>query len=680
MFNFNEDDSSDSISEDAYVGYAGEVGNIFMIIISVLGIIINSVFSFEYSKNIISIKNKNNAGISTVEKILSMIAIVETFISIFWLINNAFGITSVTDATTGCQVVAYFEIFLNLFDWLILSTSLYQIKIILLNPQEILESGKRVYKYIIGCLIASMISVGLSLAAELGGKSPMLTCFITLNNFREPRHYVLFWIFFIIPLFVFAFGGYQIFLILRSSQYKNDKSKRIFFTEYSYFVITYIISSVLLILSYVINFIIMQTAGQEGTQNNIYKFFIAIVTFLTCATPLVVGVIRMYRTKLFKKIFKCCRKRRINVINENENQEELISLDETILDNPLLNIEQKILENLILKYYTAVSFALGKSKYEGEEGDTSEEEDNPRRYKINIDEILKDLDLSLNDDIKVLNETNIDIEVTEYNVALFKRLRRLENLDEDQIIQMIQPKKGTHDLIHKKDETLYINSSNKLLMLKKIKREQMQLFQINVLPHLYDYFSKTNPNSIICRIFGLYRIKIEQNEEVFMALMYNIHESLGSNDGGLFRQMKLSDKDFRLHMVRMSRTAILDSVDLSKGSFDNRNDMTSAVNNELKTTDTFKFALQDEENEKLDVLMAKDSEFLESKGFKRYNYIIFEKANLNNENNLTIMSDNSNKLMKNKAGSSMEIINKVKKYEFKSTNSNTTYYICINVI
>ena len=130
---------------------------------------------------------------------------------------------------------------------------------------------------------------------------------------------------------------------------------------------------------------------------------------------------------------------------------------------------------------------------------------------------MKDLDLSLNDDIKVLTETNIDIEVTEYNVSIFKKLRRLENLDEDKIIEMIQPKNGTNDLIQQKNETMYINSPNKLLMLKKIKREKMLNFQRNILPHLYDYFSN-NKNSLICRVFGLYRIKIEQQDEIYMAL------------------------------------------------------------------------------------------------------------------------------------------------------------------
>ena len=84
-----------------------------------------------------------------------------------------------------------------------------------------------------------------------------------------------------------------------------------------------------------------------------------------------------------------------------------------------------MLENLIVKYFTAVSFALGKSKYDNEEGEIKEDDDlkdEPRNYRINKEEILKDIALSLNDDIKNINETNIDIKLTEYNVTIIKIL------------------------------------------------------------------------------------------------------------------------------------------------------------------------------------------------------------------------------------------------------------------
>ena len=271
-----------------YVGYSDEIGNIALIIISILGFIINLIFSADYLTNIIKIKNRKNNGISAVEKMLCVIAIIETFISIFWMLINYKG-QIIEDKP--CKYIGQAQIFFNLFDWLILSTSLYQIKIILLNPKQILVSGKRVFNYVILCLLISIASLALSVPADLGGVSPMLTCFISIDNLESTYQKVLLWIFLIIPLFSFAFGGIQVYLIMKSPEYKNNENNRNFFVEYSYFVITYIISSILIILTYIIYYIIIHT-DISGIENEFYRAFICIVTFLTCSTPLIVGIIR----------------------------------------------------------------------------------------------------------------------------------------------------------------------------------------------------------------------------------------------------------------------------------------------------------------------------------------------------------------------------------------------------
>ena len=668
MFNSNDQNGN----ETHYVGYADKGGNIVLIIISVLGIIINLIFSIDYSKNIILIRNRNNNGISAVEKMLCVIAIIETFISIFWMINN---IKGRAEPDRSCKFIGHAEILFNLFDWLILSTSLYQIKIILLNPQQILVSGKRVFNYVILCLIISIASLAISAPADLGGLSPMLTCFISIDNLERTYQKVLLWIFLIIPLFCFAFGGIQVYLIMKSPQYKNDVNNRNFFVEYSYFVITYIISSILLILTYIINYIIIHT-DKDGIENDFYRAFICIVTFLTCSTPLIVGVIRYWRTGLLKRLIRCCKRRRNNI---DEGGEELIDLIEENRDNNMFNYEKKMLENLIIKHYTAVSFALGKSKYDDEKGVNKEEllKDEPRNYRIDKDEILKDLDLSLNDDIKVLSETNIDIEVTEYNVNLFKKLRRLENLDEDKIIEMLQPKNGTNDLIQQNNDSLYLCSTNKLLLLKQIKREKMINFQKNILPYLYDYFSN-NPNSIICRVFGLYRIKIEHNEEIYMVLTYNIPQSLENNDSNN-KQMELSEIELKQHIRAVNKSAEYTiGKKLTENSLNIKNEWSSeAKGNENKVT--FRVFLEDKANEDLDTIIDKEDEFMKKIGINRYTFTIFERTINNNDDTLNILENNSQK-NSNKNKYDDIILNNFKKYEFKSTKMNNIYSIWLDEI
>ena len=56
----------------------------------------------------------------------------------------------------------------------------------------------------------------------------MLTCFISIDNLESTYQKVLLWIFLIIPLFSFAFGGIQVYLIMKSPEYKIMKIIEIF--------------------------------------------------------------------------------------------------------------------------------------------------------------------------------------------------------------------------------------------------------------------------------------------------------------------------------------------------------------------------------------------------------------------------------------------------------------------
>jgi hypothetical protein len=91
-------------------------------------------------------------------------------------------------------------------------------------------------------------------------------------------------------------------------------------------------------------------------------------------------VIRYYRTGLLKRICTFCKKRRTNnnLIEERdeEEQQQLINFEENSQENRIFQIERIILEKLIIKYFTAVSFALGKSKYKEEENDSKYKTEN----------------------------------------------------------------------------------------------------------------------------------------------------------------------------------------------------------------------------------------------------------------------------------------------------------------
>ena len=441
------------LSEYEYVGYGKFLGNLIMILISVLGILINGVFSFNYLKKMIKTKTTGKKEISLVETILCIVASIETIISICWLINNSLlrHTERMFDHCTLCTIVAHAEIFFYLFDWMILSTSLYQIRVILLDPEKTLEAGKFVIKYLIVSLAAALCSLIFSIPAKMGGISPLLTCFLNVQNFKETYQNIFFWIFVLLPLFCFVFGFSQVYLIIKSKEYKEKDNKK-FFIEYSYFVIIYIIFSIFLIITYIVNFILIKN-DVSPQDHAAYKICIFIVTFISCSTPLIVGLFRYLKTGLYKRLF--------NTNNIPDIENPLIDNDNGSSNN-LGDLEKRLLQQKIVKYFTAISYVLGKSKQskkqEEQEGNALNKSFNAMEhedYKITKNEILKDFDLKINDDINVLNEANIDIEITEYNPSIFRQLRDLEGFSEDELISIFLPQKGTYELIQKKNQTIY---------------------------------------------------------------------------------------------------------------------------------------------------------------------------------------------------------------------------------
>ena len=638
-----------------YVGFVGNVGNGFMIAISIIGIIINSLFSVSYFIKIFA-GPKTKRGISIIRLTLSLVAFIETIISICWLINNSFiqNTESLISKCNQCKILAHIEVFFYIFDWMILSSSLYQIKRIIINPREYVVAEK---VFIYCCSVGLGISLFSLLFTTLGGivgVSPMITCFINVRILGPKKAKLCFWLFFLLPIFSFSFAFYQVFVILKSTQYKNDKT---LFKEYSYFIITYIFFSIFLILCYIINFFRKGLTG--GTP---YKAYIGFTTLFACLSPLIVGSIRLYRTDFIKRLFS---KKKKDVLIEGENVE----------NDKIYEIEIKPLEKLILKYFIAISYALGKSRYENEEGAEVNQDDKPFdstervEHKISKTNILKDLDLSINEDIKVLEEPNIDIEVTEYNSSVFKKLRSLEGFNEDKIISMFQPKKGTFNLIKEVKNGININSTNKLLMMKQIRKDSLLFYQRNILSGLYEYLSN-HPNSLICRVFGLYKIKIDQGEEFYYALIYNVNESLDALENSNFQNKEKQVKEMKFNEIDLKK-----NIDSKNVGEDNKNISLNVSNS--NDSKTFKINLPDNEKNKLLNIINQDSEFLRGKNIDRFKYLVFERS-IENKEKISILNDENDKNEnQNKLDKASKPSDHIKKYIFISNLPNIIYSISI---
>ena len=793
------------------IGYLNTGWNIFMIFLSCFGIIINLFFGITYLRRIIQIKkgtSQNKVIVSLIEKILCLISIVESFISIGWLINSIFMYSYSqqndknqykSEHEIQCKILGSFEIFFYLFDWMILSFSLYQIKQMVMNPLHLLKSDLLLAKNIMIFAGISLLFVIFCTIFDMAGTSPLLTCFISIAEVNKESSIIIkniiFWIFFTSPIIFFGLGFYQIYVMTKSNNFKGDERQKKFFMKYFAYILIYIIMAFLLITLYLINYIYNKEPGV------IMKLYIQIVTILSCSTPLFVGIFRLIKTNLIRKC------------GNNEN-----TLNQNLLENNNQKIkdfnefENDLLKKTIIKYYIAISYVLGKAKYYNEEEETSEgtnienknelqnindknenengkelinkenneneninennivkesnnttqekekkdimdeninnkekEEDKTKdtiqdidnkneNIDININindeegsakldnlnndsnsqentkmndsqnkltesvldiapltqedeylskenitynftkiDILKDLDLSINEDLVVLTQPNIDITITEYNTQLFKKLRQLDDISEDYIIKLIQPKRSKVNLMqtYKKNDLFYINSTNKEYLIKEISLEELNFYR-NIIINIYRYLKK-NKNSLILRIRGLYDVLFDdspKNKKKYIALMDNIYESLDieiPNNSIIDNKIEKIEKINKIKGIKIHK--------LKEGQFNKSlclfvNDSSNNVHEysvdlgNIKQNEIYKIYLDKKDYNNIQNIIRKDNKFLKKIGVLNYCFLVVE-IPLNEKYIETIFNENNN---------NNKNIEHLKNYFFKSKKDNNILY------
>ena len=714
--------------EVKYIGFGDYFQNILMILISFFGIFINLYFFISSIKKIIKSKKSNNINLSSIEKILCVISLTETCISICWLINS-FAMKNTKEASDhcfSCIILGYFELFFYVFDWMVLSSTLFQIKKILTNPLDNLKTEKYIIKYIIFCAFFGIINVVVGLFAEVGGVSPMLTCFIDVVgwDYKEDEKvikYIFYILFFFIPICILLYGIYQAYSIIKLPEYKNHKKNRKFFRDYLKYIFTYIILALLLISVYVFDYLIGQKVP-EGVS----RAYVNIVTNLSCSTPFIVGLFRVFKAKLIKKLFLCNKKRRndnIDYIKDELmiNEKERKSVAE---DYNYEQFEQDSVCKEFKKIFIGISYILDKVKEDESEEEEKEKEENGEEeininlkdnknikneidndkdkdkdndkdnfYIINKKEILKDFDLDINEDTFVLHQEEINIEATEYIPTFFKNIRKIDNLKEAQLARFFKPKNVTPDLFKRtSDSNYYINSLNKQYILKSIRFDQIEYYKNKLKRGKIDDYLEKNKDSIINRVYGLFYLKIDNDKNYYLALMENIYESINKDSFPKKKELKIND-NYNDHyesndlpnFSKLSNEKIEKKMSImeyeikdriiKKGEENNfeasfRSRKRTILRKETVYDRKFRIILEENEYNTLTKIIEKDIEFLHSVGTNRVKLFIIEKS-VDGDIWDSLFYDIEDLQERNAQPG-------IKKYIFKSTKDNIIY--CISIV
>ncbi len=579
------------------IGYFENNGRLIFIILSILGILTNIIFVVLYLIRIL--RGKKNK-LSSLEKIMLGLSLSETGISICWMLSAFFYSSNVNirpdwvdkdnpdfkiipsrgGVNFGCSVIADIQIFCYVIDWLFISFSIIQVKDIILNPVEaVLNAKKKIRKYLIFSFILGILVV---IASEIGilyGKSPLITCSLRIDlTKRERIHYfgpnendketykpgefdyiygylkigtVL--LICCIPLVNIGLAIYNTIKIYSDPDFENDEENKKFLKQYFKYIITYLISCVLFFSLYIID-LFVKVKGNEDAKPIIIMIYFKIVSVLFCLTPCIVGIIRILTTNSLQIfISSICKKK------------NLVDINQTILQEEINEFESKSISKFVSNIYLSICYCLlqNKEKLLIEDNLTSKNASQSIEYSVTKKEIVEN-----NLENEALNL--IDFKCVEFAPIIFKNLRLLDEIDDEQMITSFLPSKNIEGIKESEGRggSFFITTDDKKYMIKTIIYEELELIRKKFIQNFAIYLNN-NKNSIIGRIYGVYKIKtkasILADNEIIFIIMKNV---CGGFENNIIRRydMKGSKRDREVikNNIDPGNKKVLKDIDFEK--------------------------------------------------------------------------------------------------------------------
>ena len=592
--------------------------NLFILIPSFLSILMNGIFIFHY---IFVINSNKNIKMTSIQKLLLSLSILESIISLLWFLSGTIfdNETKINDNIKKCEIFGAFKAFIYIFDWILVYFTISHLKNMILNPiNYILKSKKKILAYL---LISGITALFLSITSyflKIVGKSPMLTCFLSFDNYfekdkkeaKEIIGLIVLSIICTLPIINLIFGLIQIIIVCLNDTFRNDNENRKIFGEHIlYLMINFIIGF------FLPNIYIIEFSNDNKEKKGLLKNYIFACSLIICANPLFVGGIRLYKTKIIKSIFKKIKKR---IRKKKIDRESSISLN---IETTFEQFESSAVEKFVMNIYIAICFCLEKKidepqiKYE----DLGEAAHNETiRHKISKKAISKQLQngLLINDRLVKLRE-EFSISCVEFAPKIFRFLRKLDGISEESIVNSMLPmnnKTGINET-EGRGGSFFVNSDDREFIIKTITYEEMELMRKVLLNKMATYFHENN-DSIIGRIYGVYKISMRtgifEDDELYFILMKNVF--------GAFTDNLLCKYD--LKGSSLNRKTKYDNMDTKVMKDINFNEVEEV------------FLINKNNSRKLINIVEKDANFLCSCGIMDYSLLVGKITLNKNESNL----------------------------------------------
>ena len=667
-FNCTYDDSC-----NLKIGYAlNDVGKHIIIIVSIISIILN-IFFFIY--NITKLKKRKGRKIS-MKMVFLIFPIIDSITSVYWLISSIFfyDLNQIQNNQIGCALNSVFYIELITFQFTFINCLIYHFREINKHPIEnIFKPKKKILIYILICVFIGAIVNGFSEYNAIIGRSPMNTCFIN-TKYSGRNGYIFFFLVLLLIIAIIQLIHDLIFV----KMFNSDKSIRRIHRKNSCYVFLFCLLHIPFIIIMVSSLILKK----NNFSDNIFTLvFIQITTFLTCFIPLIISIIRQLQgSGRCKCINNCVKRRRSKIILSSKTINTNLRNNESSITSDFEWLENHIMEYFMRDILIGVALSLKESnKYD----EYSNKYMNIKQEDFNyIEEHKIDLTNYYNynlGDETISSSPYLDVKVIDYAPKVFSYLRKIENININKMIESFLPKNNSQGIKKSqgKSGSFFISTDDNKYMIKTLKSDELELLK-HVFLKEYVKYIENNPNSLLCRLYGMYNIILGQGDEILVIVMRNV---IGDFKDNTIVKFDLKGSTYK-----------------RKSKFDMGNN-----NNVMKDLDFNEFEksimLSLSSIERLRINSEKDSQFLCKSGLMDYSLFlvkltlnkeeakdtfgdnIIEKQNddfiqitSSNENNQKDLDRNSEYY---KGKGAIHDIKHYKKYLFPSLNQGTAYIISI---
>ena len=522
VFNSNLSSSQIQVSNDTdidcdtIIGYSrnGYIPIIFLIL-SIIGLALNAILIRDFiSKKV----GSNSRKQSSMKKLFAVLPVLDSITSLYWIISSVtfYNADRIKQFKPYCFSLSliYFAVFT--FEFIFINFILIHFRKISLKPIEgILKPGKNLKKYFAISIIVTLAITGIVAWLATIGRSPMMTCFI--NTEQTGLNALIFLIPFISTILVI----FQVVYDLSCRElFVNDKQVREAYKTNSMYVLVFSLLHIPMFL-----LILWTSTLNEIIQNDeIVRDYAFATTVITCAIPMITGAVRNCRgfTKI-KKIRKL--KMQINRTlttgnNRDSKRGNSINFNYKYVSEDQFDwLEKHSMEFFMRDILLSVAHCIHESISYGKNiylNDLEKENEAFIKYNIGFD------NFELKDET-VTNSPFLDVKIIDYAPKIFAYLRNLENIKIDKMSESFLPKNNKKGISESqgKSGSFFISTDDNQYMIKTLRVDEFDLIRKTFLNEYVNYITN-NPNSLLCRIYGMYNIILSQGQEILIIVMRNV--------------------------------------------------------------------------------------------------------------------------------------------------------------